>query len=242
MSWTLLLSLALAQSPLVDAGRPVEGAPVALIVTTPCVDSVAWLGWAETLEGHGFDAWWAVVPPGVGGVEEAVEVLAVAVAELVADRGPVVVAAHGYGGVLALLAELPASRWAFVGTPLGPQAAPTIARAEAGPVARGLPWSGDLVGDLPPALCSGALARAYVDWGVDFPTYVTPSEPVLLLASDLDVVAPPETVRPPSRDWPGRVWHRVGLQSLRLHDPSHAELLLDDHVAERVADFLSEAL
>lgn len=235
----LLTPLAAAGPVLVDAGRPVADAPVALIVTTPCVDPTAYLGWTETLEGHGFDAWWAVLPAAGQDPAGAAAELETAALALAAERGPLVVAAHGYGGVLALMAELPATRWALVGTPLGPHVAPVIAQAPDGPVAEGLPWPESVVGTLAGALCSGNLSRAYVSWATAFPAVTVPTTPVLVLASDLDAVAPPETVRNPSLDWPDRTWHRIGLQSLSLHDPSHADLLADVHVAERVADFLA---
>jgi hypothetical protein len=109
-------------------------------------------------------------------------------------------------------------------------------------VAKGLPWPESLVGELPSAYCSGALARSFVAWATDFPEYAVPTVPTLLLASDLDVVAPPETVRLPSADWPDRTWHRIGIQSLARTDPSHADLLLAERVAERVAEFLAEDL
>ncbi len=240
MLLALLGPLAMAGAPLIDAGRPVPDAPVALIVTTPCVDPTAWLGWAEVLEGHGFDAWLFALPPRGQEPQDAAAELRAAADELHVSRGPLVVAAHGYGGVLALMAELPAERLALVGTPLGPHAAPVVAQAPQGPVAEGLPWPQELVGELPGAPCSGELARSYVDWATIFPDFVPPTQPVLLLASDMDPVAPPETVRRPSQGWPGRSWHRVGIQSLGLHDPTHAELLLEPRHGERVAEFLAD--
>ncbi len=237
----LVVGAALAAGPLVDAGRPRPGAPVALIVTTPCVDPTAWLGWTEVLEGHGFDAWWIVLESrGQDTAAAAAEVRRAADA-LAAERGPLVVAAHGYGGVLALVGGVQAERWALVGTPLGAQAAPVVAVAPAGPVSQGLPWPEAIVGELPPAACAGDLARDYARWSTDFPVYAPPEAPVLLIGSDLDGVAPPETVRRPSVGWLQREWHRAGLQSLALHDPDHAELLRDPHVADKVADFLGES-
>lgn len=238
----MLATGALAEPVLQDAGRQRLDDPVVLVVTTPCVDPRAWLPWVEALEGRGLDAWTLeLTPRGQDGPRAASEVHEAA-EQLAAERGPLRVAAHGYGGVLVLLADLPVQRLALVGTPLGPQAAPVITTAPQGPVTTGLPWAPGLVGDLPPAPCAGELARSYLAWATEFPEVSVPQAPTLLLASDLDVVAPPEIVRLPSMDWPDRSWHRVGLQSLSLHDPTHAELLLDPRVAARVADFLGEDL
>lgn len=242
MLLTLLTSAALAEPVLVDAGRQRLDSPVALVVATPCVAPTAWLGWVEALEGAGLDAWIVFLEPRGQDPHTAAVSLRSAAEALAAERGPLRIAAHGHGGVLALMAELPAERWALVGTPLGPQAAPVVAVAPAGPVVSGLPWPTALTGVLPTAVCAGELSRAYVGWTTALGPLPPPPGPTLVLASDLDVVAPPETVRGPSQDWPGREWHRVGIQSLLLHDPTHAELLLDPRLAARVADFLAEGL
>ncbi len=238
-----LLSTPLLASPvLTDVGQQERGGPVALLVATPCVDPTAWLAWAEAVEGAGLDAWVISLESRGQDPARAAAELAAGARRLAETRGPLRIAAHGYGGVLALLAELPAERLALVGTPLAAQAAPVIVAAPLGPVSQGLPWPEALVGELPAAVCSGELARAYVGWAAELPALTPPGVPVLVMTSDLDVVAPPELVRLPSRAWPDRTWYRVGLQSLALTDPLHADLLAHPAVLHRLAAFLGEDL
>lgn len=227
----LISCMALASAgPLRDVGAVVE-APAALIVVTPGVAARAYDGWVSAIEAQGMDAWVFEGDPGldVGGLPE---LLATAVAWLIEERGSVRIAAHGYGGVFALMAGVEAERWALIGVPLGPHAV-------AGPLSgTRWPWDTSLVGVLPPAKAATGALDGYRTWVTEFPAYTAPTAPTLLVASNLDVVAPPEVVRIPSEGWPDRTWERTGLLSLERAELTHAELLKDPVLARRVAVFI----
>jgi len=223
---------------LLDVGVAGDGPPV-LVVVTPGIDSSAYQPWIAAIEGRGLDAWTAQAGPGVG-PDEVVSGLRDAGRDLASRRGPLRVAAHGYGGVFALRARLGAERMALVATPLTHHAAPLAIPEAAGAGGEGLPWPTDWVGALPAAPRAASIDAAYRGWAVDLPAPPLPGCPALLVAANLDIVAPPEVVRLPSQSWPDRTWERAGLLSLELQDPLHADLLTDPGVARRVARYLAE--
>ena len=219
-------------------GRP--SAEVVLIVATPGVSEVAYLPWAQAVEGAGMDAWILSLAARDQSVESASRQVGEGVEHLRSQRGSLRLLAHGYAGVLVLLAETGAERIALVGTPLSGQAMAPSLTDPGGSVAEHLPWPAPLLGELAQEPYSGKLDAAYRQWSVEMPALPPPQVPVLLLASGSDVVAPPEVVRLPSRDWPHRQWHRLGLLSLELEEPDHAQLLRSDVVARKVLRFLEE--
>ena len=149
-----------------------------------------------------------------------------------------VLAAHGYGGVLALMAEVKPDRMALVATPLAPQVTkislPAPTRQE------GLPWPQAWIGDLPATWLSREMGLAYVSLVGEMPSYAVPVCPTWLMASGSDPVAPPETVRLASMEWPQRTWRRSGILSLSGSELLHAGLLLNPDIAREMAAFLSE--
>jgi len=215
-----------------DAGEVVDGSPV-LVVVTPGIAASAYGRWIAAIESRGMDAWVFEADP-ASRSDEVAAALAGAARSLAADRGTVRVAAHGWGGVYALMAGVDAERLALVGVPLGPQAV-------AGPLSgQRWPWETGLIGVMPPAKAPSGTLDAYRAWVSEFPLYDPPSAPTLLVASNMDVVAPPEVVRLPSAGWPQRTWERTGFLSLDSVDLSHADLLSDPGLARRVAKFLEE--
>jgi len=229
----LIGCMALASAgPLRDAGEVGEG-PAALVVVTPGVHASAYDGWIEAIEDRGMDAWLFEMDPGLK-AEAMPALLAQAAAHLTEQRGAVRVAAHGWGGVYALTAGVEAEHWALIGVPL---AAQPVAGPLEGPR---WPWPQTLVGELPHAAAPEGSLAIYRGWVAEFPSYPPPTSPTLLIASGMDVVAPPEVVRLPSQGWSQRTWERAGFLSLSGADPTHAELLQDAGVARRVAKFLEE--
>jgi len=236
MMWWMLP--AAAAWDLADAGQVSPGATKAVIVVTPGVQEQAAFGWVETFEAEGLDAWVATQPARGQTLDETVAGLG-AVLELQGDG--VVVAAHGYAGVLVLLSGFEPERLALVGTPLAAQVTPTIAAHPGEVVSEGWPFPEELTGSLPMAPYSGALGGAYLEWASDFPEYPTPAMPTLVVASNADPIAPPEITRLPSLAWPERSWHRAGMLGVAESDLSHAELLSDGRIAGMVARFLAES-
>ena len=242
LALSILLSTAMAEPDWVlhdlEESRPM--AEVVLIVATPGVSGVAYLPWARAVERAGLDAWILSLASRGQDVEAASRQVAEGIESLRGQRESLRLLAHGYGGVLLLLAEPRAERIALVGTPLSGQAMPPSLTDPAGLVAENLPWSASLLGELPQEPYSGALDAAYRQWSVEMPVLPAPDVPVLLLASGSDVVAPPEVVRLPSQDWPDRQWHRLGLLSMELEEPDHGQLLRSEVVARRLTRFLAE--
>ena len=93
---------------------------------------------------------------------------------------------------------------------------------------------------LPMEPYSAEVALAYRSWTTAFPPYAAPSGHTLLIASGMDCIAPPETVRLPSQGWPDRTWERTGKLGLDLGELDHAGLLSDPHLSDRVARWLAE--
>lgn len=206
-----------------------------MIVGTPGVAPQAYLGWIRAIEDHGGDALLLQFPAREQEPAAIVDAVRAAAAEQPDLHG---VAAHGYGGVFALLAEVAVERLALVGVPLGPQATPVTLEPRGALVADGLPWSPELIGPLPQVPLSGAVAAAYAAWTQSPPELPAPQGACLVLASDADVVAPPETVRRPSQAWPDRTFERIGYLSGDLADPTHGELLTHARAAQLVARFV----
>ena len=154
------------------------------------------------------------------------------------DRG-YVLAAHGYGGVLALLAHPKPRRTALVATPLGAQVADIRWHTEAPP--EGLPWPKNWIGSVEGAPLDPSLARTYRSWASEFPDLPVPQVPAFLASSGRDPVAPPETVRIPSAEWPHRTWKRVGPLSMDPKELTHVEMLTDSDLARDMARFLGES-
>ena len=230
-----------AHAVLRDVGHP-SAEPrqgrAAVLVATPCVAPEALLPWGEALEEAGVDAWILSFEARNQSPEELVLGLQEAL-RWFGDR-ELVLGAHGYAGVLVLMAETPAKRVALVGTPLAAQVVPPQTQAPSEVVSEGLPYPPELLGELPTEPCSGKLGHAYAQWATDFPSYPVPQQPVLVIASNIDPVAPPESVRLPSLDWPDRAWHRAGMLGVGLEDPTHAALLTDERVEGMVVRFLAE--
>lgn len=220
---------------LIDVGASLSGA-AALVVVTPGVRPEAYLAWTNALEEHGLDAWMIHFPAEHQSVDGITEGLQAAYTQLAEDRD-VVVAAHGYGGTFVLLSGIDPSRMALVGSPLGPHAAPLVMGPEPYVVAEGMPCS--MVGDLPLEPYSAEVGLAYRQWTREMPAYSAPVSPTLLVASGLDCIAPPETVRLPSQDWTDRHWERTGKLGLDLGELDHAMLLSDERLADRMARYLA---
>jgi hypothetical protein len=219
---------------LANPGRIDPDAPVALIVTTPGIAPSAYMQWVEALEDAGFDAKLLVFE--ADSLQDIVDEIRRTTAAL---EGPgYVLAAHGYGGVLALLAHPNPRRLALVATPLGPQVADIRWPGEI--PSMGLPWPKTWIGSIEDAPLDPVLARTYRSWAVEFPEFTPPQMPTYLASSGRDPVAPPETVRLPSADWPRRTWKRVGPLSLDPHELTHAEMLTDASLARDMAKFLGE--
>lgn len=236
MLW-LTIPTALASSwALTDAGAQKPGVR-AVIVCTPGVPGTAYLPWAHALEKAGLDAWMVELVTPDQSVDQAVDGLQAALGQ-VPDGW--VLAAHGYGGVLALLAEPRASRMALVGTPLSAHVVPPMLRDPGAIVSEGMPFDPAWIGDLPSTPYSGQLGTAYAAWATDFPDYRAPAHPTLVVASNIDPVAPPEITRLPSQDWPARSWHRAGMLAVAEQDLTHAQLLTDARTARMVARFLAD--
>ena len=219
---------------LIDISASLSGT-AALVVVTPGVQAEAYLGWAEALEDAGLDAWLVRFPASTQSVESVTEGVRQAYEQLSRDR-PVVVAAHGYGGTFVLLSGIQPQRMALIGTPLGPQAAALVMGPEPKVVSELLPCTTGL----PMEPYSAELGLAYRAWTTDFPSYQAPLGHTLLIASGLDCVAPPETVRLPSQTWPHRTWERTGKLGLDLGELDHADLLADERLADRIARWLSQ--
>ena len=188
-----------------NLGEVLEKAPVALVVTTPGVAGDAYLGWVDALERTGFDARLLVFPSSLMGWDAAVAGVKSAVDELGTQDW--VLAAHGYGGVLALMAEVQPDRLALVATPLSPQV--TKLSIPEPSSQEGLPWPQSWLGELPATWLSREMGRAYVSLVEEMPPYAIPACPVWLVASGSDPIAPPETVRLASVGWPQRTWRRA---------------------------------
>lgn len=105
-------------------------------------------------------------------------------------------------------------------------------------VSEGMPYDPSWVGDLPSVPYSGHLGTAYASWATDFPEYRVPAIPTLVIASNIDPIAPPEVTRLPSLDWPARSWHRAGMLGVAEQDLTHAQLLTHPRTARMVARFL----
>jgi len=236
--WWMALASGIAHAEdcwdLENPGRVDETAPVALVVTTPGVAVSAYGRWVEALEGVGFDARTLVFRPGglddmLAGIQEVTTGF---------EGRSYVIAAHGYGGVLTLLSQVSPSRMALVAVPLGAQL--TSVRWPEPVSASGLPWPETWVGSLPGDTLAPELAKAYRNWAEDFPSYTAPSMPTWLAASGIDPIAPPEVVRLPSQAWPDRTWKRVGPLSLDFRELTHAEMLTESALAQKMASFLAE--
>jgi hypothetical protein len=245
MTWSTIVSVALAGEAhvvLQDLGRARSAhgdqGRVALLVSTPCVAPEALIPWGEALEEAGLDAWILSFEARNQTSEELVVGLQESL-QWFGDR-ELVIAAHGYAGVLVLLADTPARRLALVGTPLAAQVVPPLLLEPGAVVSEGLPFAPELLGPLPTAPCSGQVAQDYARWATAFPDYAVPQQPVLVVASNIDPVAPPESVRLPSLDWPQRSWHRAGMLGVGLVDPSHGTLLTDERIEAMVVRFLVE--
>jgi hypothetical protein len=232
--WTLGAALAWDVT---DAGEAVPGATKAVIVVTPGVSRQAVFTWVEIFEQEGLDAWTATLPSEGQSLDAAVEGLGEAFATLDED---VVIAAHGYAGVLVLLAGLEPKRLVLAGVPLSEQVTTTIAVHPGEVVSEGLPFPEELTGHLPLEPYSGDLGGAYFRWASDFPEYAAPLTPTLVVGSNIDPIAPPETCRLPSRDWPDRAWHRAGKLGVAEEELEHSELLTHPRTARMVARFLDE--
>jgi len=219
-----------------NPGRSLEKAPVALVVTTPGIAAEAYGGWVEALENKGFDARLLVFSSAVTQLSTAAAGVRGAAKEL-GDRNWVL-AAHGYGGVLALMAGVTPGRMALVGTPL--QAQVTRLEVPAANGQQGLPWPEDWIGSLPSTMLSRKMGRAYLSLVEEMPAYAAPACPTWLAASGSDPIAPPEIVRLASVDWPDRTWYRAGILSMAGAELQHAGLLLDPEIAQLMAEFLSE--
>ena len=236
MTWLLMSSPALAGWDLTDAGAENPGPPV-VIVCTPGVPGEAYLPWVEGFEELGLDAWTLELPPKNQTAEQAADELATALAEIQDDYA---IAAHGYAGVLVLLAAPSATRMALVGTPLAAQVATPRLRDPGGVVSQGMPFEDDLLGGLPGEPYSGQLGTAYATWAEAFPEYAPPTVHTLVVASNIDPIAPPEITRLPSLGWPDREWHRAGMLGVAEQDLTHAELLTHPRTIRMIGRFLGE--
>lgn len=223
-----------------DAGSSASKGTIALVVVTPGVKAEAYQGWVEALEDEGLDAWMLRFPAQGQDARVVRSAIEAAAQELTSGGRPLVVAAHGLGGVFVLQAEIQPQRMALVGTPLAAQAVPVRTQPLSAVVQEGLPFPPVLLGPLPQEPLSASLARDYLLWMKHGPELQAPRWPTLLVASGLDLVAPPEVVRLPSQEWSARSWSRSGPLGLEGRELRHGELLSDPSVAQQVAEFLAE--
>ena len=219
-----------------DVGQRLEGALRVVIVGSPGIDRRATLFWEQQLEQAGVDAWLLPVDPGADTESDLVD--RIRELDVLLGAGEYGILAHGYAGRLVAEANPQARKMALVGAPLGPQLAPTIAQVpEDAVVQDGLPWPEDLTGRLPSASFSAEIARLYVELG-DRTAVGDPGSEVFLVASGGDVVAPPECVRLPSVQWTDRQFWRA--DAFRFHLLSHADLLSDEAVIQKIGRFFRE--
>ena len=223
---------------LTDAGRALPDRRPALVVVTPGVSPAAYDVWVAAIEDAGLDAWIVTFPGVTWTVDTAVAGVEEAFTAVAKGREAPVVAAHGYAGVLVLLAPIEPAALALVGTPLGPQPVVVLTQPPPGDATLGLPWAPELLGPLAVEPTSGELGRAYAAWAVSIPDYAPPRCRSLVVASGIDPVAPPEVVRLPSQSWPDRRWMRVGMLGLDPKELPHGELLSDAALAAEIAAFL----
>jgi hypothetical protein len=124
----------------------------------------------------------------------------------------------------------------LVGTPLGPQLSPTIASVpDDVVVVDSLPWPAELLGPVGMQPYPASLARVYVELG-EREAAADPDSPVFLLASGADVVAPPECVRLPSKEWTDRSFMR--LDEFSFSQNRHGDLLTDKTVMRKIRKIL----
>ena len=223
----LLLTIGTASAwELREAHHPLPELPAALIVASPGADPGEYSELATELEAWGFDAVMAVPEASLGSVESATASLSALGRELKETRGEYQVAAHGYGGTLALMAGLEAERFALIGSPIGPHLVP--------PDFLSNPGDDNPLFEAP----NESLRRELISWAGDMPDVPDPGVPVLLIASDADAVAPPECVRLPSRGWSERRWSRFGM--LHNQRTGHLELRSSTAAAVELTRFLKE--
>ena len=197
----------------------------------------AYFPWADAIEYRGYNAILAKPAVTISTVDQAQAGLRDLVEDHSSDLGDFVAVSHGYGGTLSLLAEIPATGIGLVGAPLGPHLVPTLPAPA--PVFQGLPFPIEQTGGLPTSPVTMNLSSELAGWAQQTPYIPDPIPPVVVIASDADVIAPPESVRLPTTGWSDRVWLREGfLSNIRS---SHADLLLDARSAVDVLKAL-EAL
>ena len=190
----------------------------------------AYFPWAEAIEYRGYNALLAKPAATISTIDQAQSGLRELVEATSSDLGAFMAVSHGYGGTLSLIAEIPATGIGLIGAPLGPHLVPTTPAPA--PVVQGLPFPTEQTGGLPTAPVTPSLSRELAGWAQNAPAIPDPTAPVVVLASDADVIAPPESVRLPTTDWSDRFWLREGFLSNKRS--SHADLLLDTRSAIEV--------
>jgi len=215
---------------LAELGHSLSQRPTVLIVGSPGVNITAYFNWAEAIESRGYNALFAKPSATISSVTQAQEGLRLLGEVVKNEFGDFIAVSHGYGGTLSILSEIPAVGIGLVGSPLGPHLAQTIPGPA--PVYEGLPYPTDQTGVLPTAPITNSLSLELATWAHDTPALIDPAPPVVLLASDADVIAPPEAVRLPTTGWNDRYWLRDGFLSNYRSD--HSDLLLNERVAINV--------
>ncbi len=211
-------------------GHDLPQRPAILIVGSPGVNISAYFTWAESLEYEGYNVVFAKPSPTISSVLQAQEGLREFGDALALELGGFIALSHGYGGTLSIIAEIPATGIGLIGSPLGPHLVATTPSPR--PVDQGLPFPNDQTGELPTAPITTSLSRELAGWSENTPVMPDPYAPVVVIASDADVIAPPESVRLPTTDWSDRLWLREGF--LSNNRSSHADLLLDSKSAVEV--------
>jgi hypothetical protein len=210
-----------------ELGHDLPQRPVILIVGSPGVNVSAYFPWAEALEHRGYNAIFAKPSPTISSVLQAKEGLRSLGDALSLEVGEYIAVSHGYGGTLSLIAGIPATEFGLIGAPLGPHLVATTPGPA--PVNQGLPFPTEQTGLVPTAPITTSLSQELAGWAQNTPVIPDPSAPVVTLASDADVIAPPESVRLPTSGWSDRVWLREGFLSNTRSN--HADLLLDTRSA-----------
>ncbi len=231
--------------------------PVALVVATPGVDTGAYLPLITTLENHGLDARLLSFPPGQ---QDAASAITAEIPRGLKETGAQVLVGPGLGGTLAASSvaggHAEPTALALLGAPLRflPGALNSWLAAQPVP-AEGLTaaaatdgsWSGRpvlplLLGASPPSLTdldAGWLGTLAGWVRAEHAVSLDGAVPVWAGSAGLDILAPPETVRP---QVPTESFHRFGYLGLDPREYDHAALLQAPRALRSLAGWVTDTL